>query len=104
MLAAFGLPVALVREVGEVGVAFRGANDHAAAVAAVPAVGPAPRRVFLAPEAQAAVAARPSLHENGHSIDEHRGSLLSPRAASAEPARHGITLIRRPPGRTSPCR
>ena len=59
VLAAFGLPVPLVREVGEVRMALGSANDDAAAVAAVAAVGPAPRRVLLAPEAEAAVAARP---------------------------------------------
>ena len=43
---AVGLPVPLVREVGEVGMAFRRAEDHAAAAAAVAAVGP-PRGAYF---------------------------------------------------------
>ena len=86
MLASFGLPVALVGEVGEVGMALGSANDDAAAMAAVPAIGPASRRVLLSPEAEAAVAARSALHENGHSIDEH---VLNPR--------HDVESVRRPP-------
>ena len=46
------------------------------AVAAVAAVGPAPRRVLLAPEAEAAVAAVPPPHEDRHSVDEHGFGML----------------------------
>ena len=59
MLAAVGLPVPLVREVREVRVAFDARMIDAAAMAAVAAVGAAARRVLLAPEAEAAVAAGP---------------------------------------------
>ncbi len=60
VLAAVGLPVPLVGEMGEVGASLGHARiDHAAAMAAVAAVGPAARRVLLAAEAQAAVAAGP---------------------------------------------
>ena len=73
VLAAVRLPVPLVREVREVGNAFHGADHDVAAVAAVAAVGAAARRVLLAAEAQAAVAAGPSAHVNRHAIDEHGG-------------------------------
>ena len=71
VLAAVRLPVPLVRKVGEVGMAFRGAKDDAAAMAAVAAVGAAPRCVFLPAEAEAAVAPIPSSHEDRHAVDEH---------------------------------
>ena len=48
-----------------------GAQDHAAAAAAVAAVGAAPRGVLLAAEAEAAVAAVPAPHEDRHPVDEH---------------------------------
>ena len=65
------LPVTLVRKVGQVRMTQRGADDHAAAVPAVAAVGAAPRRVFFTPEAEAAIAPSPSLHEYRNPIDEH---------------------------------
>src|SRR5207248_870361 len=54
MIAPGRPPVALVREMGEVGVALRGAEDNAPARTAVTSVGPAARRVLLPPKAQAA--------------------------------------------------
>ena len=71
MLAALGLPVALVRKMSEVGMALGSANDDAAAMTPVAAVGTTARRIFLAPKAEAAVTARPPLHKNGHAVDEH---------------------------------
>ena len=50
---------------------FRSADDHIAAVTAIAAIGPAPRRVFFAPEAETAVTSRAPLNKNGHTIDEH---------------------------------
>ena len=50
-----------------------GQEDHAAAVAAVAAVGAAARNEFLAAKAEAAVASFAGRHLNFHSIDEHGG-------------------------------
>ena len=71
VLAASGLPVPLVREVGQVRVAVRRADDHAPAVAAVAAVGAAAGRVFLVAKAEATVAAVTPAHEERHPVDEH---------------------------------
>ena len=56
---------------GQVVDAVLGDDDHAAAVAAVAAVGPALGDVLLAPEADAAVAAAASLDFDSDAIDEH---------------------------------
>jgi hypothetical protein len=99
VLSASRFPVALVGKVGQVRVAFRSANDHAAAVAAVSPVWAAARRVFFAPEAEAAITTSPTLHENHDAINEHEA--LSEHAhqplAGAGVVSAGKTLIRRPP-------
>ena len=51
--------------------AFLGDEDHAAAVAAVAAVGPAAGDVFLAAEADAAVAPLAGLDADFDFVDEH---------------------------------
>jgi hypothetical protein len=71
VLASLGLPMALMREVCEIRVAQGCTNDDAAAVAAVAAVGPAPRRVLFAPKAEAAVPSGAPLHKDGHTIHKH---------------------------------
>ena len=108
VLAAVGLPVPLVREVGEVRQPLDGAEDDAAAVAAVAAVGAAAGDVLLAAEAHAAVAAVAPSHVDRHPVDEHRdpvagrpdraaaSSLSSGLDGSAAVGSSGTTLIRRP--------
>ena len=71
VLAPHRLPVALMREMSQVGMALRGPKNHAAAMSPVAAVGSAAGRVFFAPEAQAAVAPGPSLYQNSDTIHEH---------------------------------
>ena len=73
-----GLPVPLVREVGEVRVALRRAEDHAAAAAAVAPVGAAPGRILLMAEAEAAVAAVATPHEDRHPVDKHGSGIWNP--------------------------
>ena len=105
MLAAVGFPMALVREVGQVGVTFGSANHDAAAVAPITAVGPAPRCVFLPAKTEAAVAPSPSSHKDRDAVDEHASSFwLTLQRSSAAGFAFGITLIRRPSwsNRTSP--
>ena len=75
MLAPRGLPVPLVREVGQVGVAVRRAEDDAAATAAVAPVRAAARRVLLVAKAQAAVASVATPHEDRHSVDKHGSGI-----------------------------
>ena len=74
-LAAFGLPVFLLRERRQAVDALGRDDDHAAAVAAVAAVGPAARNVLLAAKADAAVAAAAGLDLQSDAIDEHENCL-----------------------------
>ena len=76
VLPVVGLPVALEREMGEVGQALRRAHDHAAAGPAVAPVGASARDVLLAPEAQAAVAAVARPHVDRHPVHEHEHPAL----------------------------
>ena len=69
--AVVGAPEAVMGEGGEVVDAVFGDDDHAAAIAAVAAVGAAVRDIFFAPKADAAVAAAASLDFDGDAIDEH---------------------------------
>ena len=100
VFAACRLPVALVREVGQVRMTFGSAEDHAAAMPAVAAIGAASRRVLLTPKAEAAIAPSPSLHENRDPIDEHGALPMQadqPFAdAGAGAGANGTTLMRRP--------
>ena len=73
--AAVGPPEAVMGQGGEIVDAIFGDDDHAAAVAAVAAVGPAVRDVLFAPKADAAVAAAASLDFDGDAIDEHRNGV-----------------------------
>ena len=72
VLARLGLPRLAMGEHGEAIDAFAGDEDHAAAVAAVAAVGSAQRHVLLPPEADATVAPLARLETNDHFIDKHR--------------------------------
>ena len=94
VLATFGLPVSLVREVGQVRMAFGRANHHAAPVPAVAAVGPAPRRIFFSPEAEAAVAPRPPCTKM---VTRSTNMVYFVAAAATGVCSTGTTLIRRPP-------
>jgi len=60
-----------VRQMRQVGHALHGADDHVAAVAAVAPVRPAPGRILLATEAQAAVAAGASLNVDIYFVYKH---------------------------------
>ena len=90
VLAPLRPPVPLMREVGEVGQALDGPDHDVAAAAAVAAVGAAPRRVLLAAEAHAAVAAGPPRSHRwspdrrtwGIHRGAGRGSLLRPEEGS----------------------
>ena len=75
VFAPFGLPVPLVREVGKVGLAIGGQQDHTASAAAVTPVWPPPGGILLVAEAEAAVAAVSPPHVNGHAIDKHGSDL-----------------------------
>ena len=77
--------MALMRQVGEVRIVFRGPQDHAAAVSAVAAVGSAAGRVLFPAEAEAAVAPSPSLHEDRDPVDEHGKLTKTGRSASSWP-------------------
>ena len=71
VLAAVGLPVPLVRQVGEVRVVVRGPEHDAAAMPAVAPVRAAAGRVLFTPKAEAAVAPVATSHEERHSVNEH---------------------------------
>jgi len=71
VLAAVCSPMTLMREVRQVGMTFGSANHDATPVAAVTAVGPAPRRIFFPAKTEAAVASIPSSHKDGDAVDEH---------------------------------
>ena len=71
VLARLGLPRLAMGEHGEAIDAFAGDEDHAAAVAAVAAVGAAQGDVLFPPEADATVAPLARLETNHHFIDKH---------------------------------
>src|SRR5690606_21171429 len=64
-------PVLAMHELGQAVDARLRDNDHAAAVAAVAAVRPAPRDVLLTAKAHAAIAAAAGFHIDGDAINEH---------------------------------
>ncbi len=70
-LARLGPPMLAVHQRREAVDARLGDNDHAAAVAAVAAVGPATRNVLLAPEADATVAPFAGFDLDRDAVDEH---------------------------------
>ncbi len=74
--ARLGLPRFAMGEHGEAVDSFASDKDHAAAVAAVAAVGSAQRDVLFPPEADATVAALAGLETNHHFIDKHRSLVL----------------------------
>ncbi len=69
--ARLGLPRLAMGEHGEAIDAFAGDQDHAAAVAAVAAVGSAQRHILFPPEADATVTPLARLETNDHFIDKH---------------------------------
>ena len=71
MLAPFRSPVALARQMSEIREALHGADDHVPAASAVTAIGAAPGRIFLAPEAEAAVASIAPADLDRHAVDKH---------------------------------
>ena len=75
VLAALCLPMALMGKMREVRMPFGRADDHAAAMTPIAAVGASARCIFLPPKAHAAVAASPSSHKNRHPIDKHAGLI-----------------------------
>ncbi len=70
-LARLGVPMVALRKLSQTVDPRRGHEDHAAAVAAVTAVGSAAGDVFFATKAGAAVAAASGADINLNSIDEH---------------------------------
>jgi hypothetical protein len=69
--AAICFPMALMRQVGQVGMTFGSADDDATPIAAVTAVGSTPRRVFFPAKTEAAIASIPSSHKDRDAVDEH---------------------------------
>src|SRR4051812_17299706 len=77
-LALFGPPVFLVGDAREAVSSRQRADDDAAAIAAVAAVGAALRDVFLPPEAAHPAAAMSARNKQSYAIDKH-GVILSSR-------------------------
>src|SRR5207237_338044 len=80
--AALGSPVLAVDDVSKTVGAGNGADDDIAALAAVTAVGPAARDVFLAAEAQATVPPVSTANVDFNPINEHDNPLGKTRTIS----------------------
>ena len=91
-LAAGGLPLLAMGQGGEAVDALLGHEDHAAAVAAVAAVGAAARDVFLPAEADAAVTPVARLEPHFHFVNKHkRQESVSPRGGFGKMADNSWT-------------
>ena len=99
VLAAPGPPVRLEPEVDEVVRVVVADQDDVAAVAAVAAVGPAPRLVFLAAEADAAAPAVTGFGLDHALVDKHGSTLQNP-----GPLPSGPCINRWPPSGPPPRR